>query len=243
MSDTFKIAMCTETGEYHKIKGIKCQDAVGKYENDNCAAIVLCDGAGSVENSDKDSQYVCDTLPEYLTDNFDFLYLLQDDMLVEQILDYLKNNKTKEKLNCTMLATCMNTDGRCLHLHIGDGMIFGRKGTDEYHLVSEAENGSESYITFFLSGETAMQHIRVSREECDEVFMTSDGLTDILYSENKVMNAVLIMTEWLKKYDSSDVEKKYKQEMEEFFSERTSDDISVAVIVRGWENYDRKRDQ
>lgn len=232
METRFKIATCVETGEYHKIRNKPCQDAAGKYETEDCAVITVCDGAGSVETSELDSQFVCNNLPKYLAENFDRLYEMDDMLLAKDILKYLNECRGKTELNCTMLATCMHTNGKCIHLHIGDGMIFGRKRDGAYHLISDAENGSESYITFFLSGINAKKHIRVSREECDEVLMTSDGLTDILYSDGKVMNAVAIMTEWLKHNEPAETEAKYIQEMKELFSERTRDDMSIAVMIR-----------
>lgn len=235
MVSKFKIAECTEVGTYHKSINHVCQDAVGKYETENCAVVVLCDGAGSIENSEKDSKYVCDHFPEYIASHFDELYCMSKSELVEKVSNQIKIYKRYCNLHCTMLSVCMHQDGRCLVLHVGDGMIFGEdeKG---FQLISNAENGSESYITFFLSSDHLQDHLRVSKKSCNSFFLTSDGLSDLLYSKQSVMNAVSIMVNWLKEYDACDVEEKYKQEMQELFSERTQDDMSIAIILREEDN-------
>lgn len=230
----YKIAMCVETGEYHRIRNRVCQDATGKCVQNGCASVVLCDGAGSVEGSEKASEFVCSIFPEYLCKNFERLYEGSDVEITMEVIRWLREKSVEAiggiKLDCTMLASCMSKDGRCLSLHIGDGIILGDAG-DDFEVVSEAENGDASNITYFLSGKRAVDHLRITRKECTTFFLTSDGLSDLLCTGKKIMKAVPVMTSWLNKYSEEEVEAKYKKEMYELFSERTQDDMSVAVLT------------
>ena len=146
----YKIAMCVETGEYHRIRNRVCQDATGKCVQNGCASVVLCDGAGSVEGSEKASEFVCSVFPEYLCKNFERLYEGSDVEISMEVIRWLREKSVEVigdiKLDCTMLASCMSKDGRCLSLHIGDGIILGDAG-DDFEVVSKAENGDASNIT------------------------------------------------------------------------------------------------
>lgn len=240
----FKIATCAEKGIYHEASNLLCQDAVGKCKTDNLAAVVLCDGAGSVSESEKASHLVCDALPKYLTENYNALYLKEEQEVKNDIYNYLIEQSKKENipLDCTMLAIVSNNHGESIILHIGDGVIIGR--TDEgYEAISKPENGSESYITYFLSGETALDHLRVKKETVREILLTSDGLSDLLYSDSKVKKAVQVMLDWLKNSDEATVENKCKEEINRLFKQHTTDDISIAMMLvadnQEWgENYE-----
>lgn len=227
-----KTAICAEKGIYHEISNLPCQDAVGKYENGSITAAVLCDGAGSIADSKKASNLVCEYLPKYLVENFNSLYDEDEAKIKEKILNFLiEQSETKNvSLDCTMLAVAMNNQGDSIVAHIGDGVILG-KCNGEYKVISRPENGSESYITYFLSVETAMDHLRVKKETIDGALLTSDGISDLLYSNNEVKKAVHVMLEWLKNSEEAVVEDKCKNEIERIFKQYTMDDISIAMIL------------
>lgn len=240
----FKIAICAERGIYHEANNVPCQDAVGKYERDDVAAIVLCDGAGSVTGSEKASNLVCECLPKYLAENFNSLYFEDENKIKTEILNFLVNQSEKESisLDCTMLAVAMNNQGDSVVAHIGDGVILGEY-KEEYKAISKPENGAESYITFFLSGELAMDHLRITKEKIDGALLTSDGIADLLYSNNELKKAVPVMLGWLEDSESLIAENKCKNEIDRIFKQYAMDDISVAMILNVKDVQDKKGEE
>lgn len=228
-----KIAICAVTGIYHEVDDGPCQDAVGKYENDYCSAVALCDGAGSVENSEIASNLVVSALSKYLCENFEELYSDDDETVVTKVCKYLEelSNLNTIKLDCTLLAVATNNNDKDLIIHVGDGVIIGKR-LGEYEIVSYPENGEASNITYFLSNDDLRKHMHILKNKADGYLLTSDGISNLLYDTNEVKKAVSIMFSWIENADEAVVEEKLKSEIERTFKQYTLDDISVAILKK-----------
>ncbi len=230
-----KIAIASAQGMSHELQGIPCQDAVKKCIKDNRFAVVLCDGAGSVENSEIGSNFVCSFLSNYLCENITTLYKLQENEIVQTVYETLKEKAKLEhiSLDCTLLAVAGDGINEDIILHIGDGIIIGENEIDEPWVISEPENGEESYYTYFLSGEDAIKHFRVIKSNYNSYLLTSDGISNLLCNGYEVKSATNIMIDWLKNNDETIVEEKILSEINRLFKQYTQDDISVAIINKG----------
>ena len=226
-----KCAICKCIGRYHEENNGVCQDSISKYKNDDKYCVVLADGAGSIKNSEEAANYVTNVLSKYLSDNFERLYLMEEDDIKDDVLNYLNIN-SNVLLNCTCLAICSTKD-KNLILHIGDGLILGYK--DTWKLVSGPDNGEDDSITFFLSSKYAKKHLRVYKDNYKLFFLCSDGLSSLIYNNNKIQDAVNILSNWLIEYSEEDVEKKLLEECERLFKKYSYDDISFGILVKGEE--------
>lgn len=233
-----KIAVASSQGVNHELQDIPCQDAVKKYIKDDKFAVVLCDGAGSVENSQIASNFVCEFLSKYLCENLDSLQELQEDDIAKNVYEALIQNAERENINldCTLLAIVGGDTNENIIFHIGDGIIIGENEIEEPFVVSAPENGEESYLTYFLSGEDAINHFRVMKANYDSYLLTSDGISNLLSNGYEVKSAAKIMFDWLKQNDETIVEEKIASEIERIFKQYTQDDISVAIIKYEREN-------
>ncbi len=227
-----KIALALAQGINHELQDIPCQDAVKKYIKDDKFAVVLSDGAGSVENSEIVSNFVCEFLSKYLCENLDSLQELQEDEIAKNVYKVLIENAKAENisLDCTLLAIAGNNKDEDIIFHIGDGVIIGENEIEEPCVISLPENGEESYLTYFLSGEDAINHFRVIKANCSSYLLTSDGISSLLSNGYGVKSATSIMFDWLKQNDEAIVEEKIISEIERIFKQYTQDDISVAII-------------
>lgn len=228
-----KIAICAVAGVYHEIDNKSCQDAVGKYEDECHSAIALCDGAGSVKNSEIASNLVVSSLPKYMCENFEELYNSEDDKLVFKIINYLKelSRQNNVKLDCTLLTVVTDNNSKDLIVHVGDGAIISER-LDECEIISYPENGETFDITYFLSSDNLKEHIHIFRKNADKYLLTSDGISNLLYDTNGVKKAIPIMFSWIENAGQTLVEEKIKGEIERTFKQYTLDDISVAILKK-----------
>lgn len=231
MSTSVKIAKCAVKGVYHDFISLPCQDAVGSYVDGNYTCICLCDGCGSVENSELASKFICDNLPKYLCHNFDYFYNLEDEMIASKLIEDMKSQASEEgiKLDCTMLTVVSDGEKEII-LHIGDGIIIAQDMICEG--ISLPENGDEDNETYYLSGKEAFKHLRIKRASNKAYFLTSDGISYLIYSNGSVLPAVDIMLNWLRDNDEKAVEKQCLSEIERLFKQRSNDDISIVMMYK-----------
>lgn len=244
-----KIVASKKTGQLHKDLGLPCQDAVVYFKQDGIGAIVLCDGAGSVENSEEVSNALAQYLPEYLTSHFCELDNISDEdaklKLMEEVDRILRRECPGKKADCTLLAVVESEQGKIIVFHIGDGLIL--EVGSESKLISLPENGMFSNITYFLGDFNAMDHLRIYRIEKsnnDSIILCSDGISDSLYNalNDEIAIATYKMSDWLLEYDESYTEDLLSIALEEMFRIKTADDMSIGIIeiVKGEKNDDKQ---
>ena len=78
-------------------------------------------------------------------------------------------------------------------------------------------------------------YLRVYKDNYKRFFLCSDGLSSLIYNNNKIQDAVNILSNWLIEYSEEDVEKKLLEECERLFKKYSYDDISFGILVKGEE--------
>ncbi len=229
----FKAAAAGQTGAYHLLTKTPCQDSIAVSASEDGITAVLCDGAGSAERAEVISHAVARRLCGAVSECFEQWYE-SDDESIGKLLISLAARAVKERdpslqADCTLILFAAEEDHSLL-IHIGDGIA-----ADTEKVISAAENGETDIQTYFLSGEHALQHIRIQRdpEWTDMLLLTSDGLSSVLYDRiaERPAPAVGIMAEWMRS-DPSAAEEKLKQTMQDMFMDYTGDDMSIILICR-----------
>ena len=99
---------------------------------------------------------------------------------IEQAHEKLISGKPEDAIQAyaTMMGVYLR-DGRLLCLHIGDGMIYGRKHDGSIECISDAENFYVSNRTFFTIESDADQHLftkEIPAGDYDRLLMMTDGV-------------------------------------------------------------------
>lgn len=238
MINSVKAAYAVQVGNLHLAAKLPCQDSIFFFRGERACCLALADGAGSVPGSELASSAVCKALAKAAVSCFAEWSVMADDDLKQEILNLAADSVDAavpgRKPDCTLLLVAIADDGRALWCHIGDGGIFF-VSDGECRLLSEPENGLESYITFFLSGADAARHLRVGRTVLsrDSAFLLcSDGVEPTLYDAEAGLcaPAVRIVAEWLRAEPESAVSEALDSHLNSLFRQRSDDDMSLGVI-------------
>ena len=221
------------TGTYHSLIGLPCQDAVFSMPY----AAVLCDGAGSVEHSERIAKAIAWHFVTAFNDDFDKWYSMSDRKLRDTIhaeAAELARKYLNAGADCTFLAFA-EKDGRNFMIHVGDGYIFGID--EEPKVLSCPENGEELHITYFLSTHSHKDHIRVMHDldhGYHTLIMCSDGAGEALFNrrDNTCARAVMIMSGWMDREDLSEIKEKLDNSLDNVFRTQSNDDMSICMIRR-----------
>ncbi|MBQ2724543.1 MAG: protein phosphatase 2C domain-containing protein [Clostridia bacterium] len=175
-------------GRYHAERGMNSQDRYSAVSGNDCSAAVLCDGAGSFAAGELAAELVSGTLAEFLCRSFEECFAEKQDvllrrlvMIVEDTLNVCAREKGLDpgEMACTILAAVMHEDGRCLCLHLGDGMILRRRQHGNgLELVSRPANGIDSSSTYLTMNCSLFEHLRLFRwkqEDIEGIFLLTDG--------------------------------------------------------------------
>ena len=230
-----KTAVAVQCGTGPLMQNLPCQDSAVGTSEPPCAAIALCDGAGSREHSERAAQCLSKWAADWLPKAFDELYNLPPDKLISCILQegmaqLSKLNMTADECLCTFLAFARHEDGRWIAAHIGDGYIL----TPDT-VLSYPENGMYANETYFFSGPYAAQHLRVSKgydSAVTAVLLTSDGCGDALYdhSADCPAPAVRKLCAGLEIHTQLEAEQALACNLAEVFAGRSNDDLSLALL-------------
>ena len=232
-----KIVTCRQKGIYHSDVGLPCQDAIGSYKNNEVGTIVLCDGAGSVNDSEIISEVIAKYLPQFITDNFHKLYNASEDdiqqIITNQISIIANDYCDGMEPNCTLLVVSVSTSKQIIVIHVGDGIIMEIGKNSK--ILSFPENGENPNITYFLNDKKINNHMRVCKRDSsdnDVILLCSDGLSNLLYNrvDDEVAAASYKMAKWLMENEETYVQQLIANAMKETFQERTVDDMSVGLI-------------
>ena len=169
------------TGRRHASRGQYCQDYADYAIEDTYAAAALSDGAGGGSCSEYGALMNVNT----------FLSCCKDDVTQEEWKETLlgRIQKAHEELTAgkpedaiqayaTMMGVCLRED-RLTVLHIGDGMVFGRRRDGSVECISDAENYYVSNRTFFTIEPDASDHLYIKAlrtGDYDRLLMMTDGV-------------------------------------------------------------------
>ena len=247
-----KTAGARHIGSYHIDKYMPCQDAV-YYDSGEIGVIAISDGAGSIPNSERYSEFAVESLSKFVKEHFDELWNSRKNDISLLFLNYAKNAFQGSELYpefayCTFLLFAASADGRWLALHVGDGGIFVNF-SDSMEVLSHPENGLDSSETFFLKScfantEESSSHLRVYKGENSviQVLMTSDGCWNSLYEyeRSNAAKAVGIISKWLELNDETKVSEAIEKQLATLFFEQSSDDLSIACLYKENNDYDKQ---
>lgn len=238
-----KMVYAIARGEGHILRDQPCQDAVACFRENGASCIALSDGAGSIDDSQLASNTVAANAARELATNFEYWYALSESDFSRQMTAHLRNAVKlafpETEPACTLLAISVNSDGRMLWCHIGDGVIMCDTSNGAITL-SGPENGERLNLTYFISGEFAEEHLYSSRDVPDSAtafMLCSDGAAVSVWDPENAycypaVHKLCRMTEQLSESESEEL---LKEAIETVFRENTEDDMSVGIMTLGRE--------
>jgi serine/threonine protein phosphatase PrpC len=126
-------------------------------------------------------------------------------------------------------------NGEYVFGHIGDGCGFLYDGTDS-RLISQPENGSNPGETFFVTGQDALSHLRMTTGTLrpgEAIALCSDGASASLYNYTTMQPAPAVarLCQWLVENPPELVSQALKENLDEVLRGHSHDDMSVALLL------------
>ena len=189
-----KAAIFSHPGGFHQRSGQENQDHVTAARKGNVVAAVVCDGAGSFRHGAVAAKIAAKVTAEFLTEDFPALFAM-DGTAVRRLLtrklvltleSYGKRNALDSReLATTLVAAAMDDDGRCICLHLGDGMILMRSRKKSVpQMICAPENGlSGEGSTYLTMNCDLFSHLRLARwkdRELESLCLMTDGASRCL---------------------------------------------------------------
>ena len=246
-------------GRSHQWNTGRCEDHWSKRRR-NCGGIYgevvaacVCDGAGSVPFGHVGASVVSSTLTKWLVRNFPFAHSGSTDDIKAKLMPYLisklsrvaKGKKTSlRNFATTIVAVAVAENGSGMVIHLGDGGIIGRFGSD-LRPICVPMKGEFANETYFVSDRDAADRIRILRwgpgdgcdgesegETANGYLLFSDGLeTSLLHRTTlEVAPAASTMLSWLDKYPEVEVGASVERNLNEVFRLRTMDDCTLVLM-------------
>ena len=249
------------TGKDHLSRKIECQDRTFYYKENGVHVLTLSDGAGSRSKSQFGAEIVTEYAAKYVAKNFIDLLILsekrgKDQQLVDRDLLKIKTDfltYLTEMLN----AFCLKTEGvqindlactlelyafkdnKYFAIHIGDGVIGLLKSDitgETLKVLSHPENGGAPNITFFITDNNAIEHLRVYSGEMNNIkgiILMSDGPEEALYQkDNGLSSNVKILFDGF----SGNTQQDYCNFLEKLLTDKIAqisyDDLSINLIYK-----------
>ena len=248
----FRIAGATTIGSSHIKNGKPCQDKIYSKKYKHVAAIALADGAGSCSQSDLGAEICTRHIVDFLCNNFDKTYLLNEQEISEKINKSIKKplekmsvelNVSSKELSSTLLFVAVKGN-KFIAGHIGDGLI-GKFDESGSQIVSLPENGEYANETFFITMPEADKYLRIYKDNLNSTLgfiLMSDGSYESLFDTQKniLASANLTFFSWLidKQNTIESLNKSIEDNLASKFTKQTTDDCSVILLstkhIEGW---------
>lgn len=240
----WKASAISERGLGHIACGLPCQDVALTGERNATVAIALSDGAGSATQSDIGASLAAKTALDLLLDQFDYLYYSDElnvkKLIIKQIVAMLKERAASDSeslraYSATLLAVAIKGE-RYIAIHVGDGVIGALIG-DDICVLSYPSNGEHANETIFINSEGAYQDMRLLRARASAVsgfILMSDGSEHSLYDKVGHTLAPAIVKLFAARLDmpQEQFDRELQGLLKEQIVQRTSDDCSIALLVR-----------
>ncbi len=238
------ICSVVRQGGIHIFEGIPCQDNVYSIRRGNIQAVVLCDGAGSLDGALAASSVFSKTFCEWALFHSDVLYALPETRIrllvadqIETILNRLCSefSGNRQSFGCTLLL-CLSdlSSSKALVLQLGDGLVVEVRPRAKTRPLSIPSRGTEHRSTFLTTNnrETILSQLQVFRRSGDaSYFLMSDGAEGAFYrleGSSPVLTNVFesMLTEFLFRPSS------FLQDMDHLLKNhiRPTDDFSLALL-------------
>lgn len=241
----WNVIQCAIQGRGHIKSNTPCQDKTYSMIIGNMRVIALADGAGS----ERLSQYGAETVTKFicseLSEKFDIYFADNDGAAVKQklIKGLLKSlNETAKRLDCemkelasTLLFVAVQNE-QFIIAHIGDGVI-GYLKKNELKIASQPENGEFVNTTVFTTSKDAIMTMKLIKGSLGEIqgfVLMSDGTEASLYSkkERKLADVLKKIMQMSTIVPADKVEEQLKQSFENVIINATTDDCSIAMLVK-----------
>ncbi len=246
-------------GRSHQWNNGRCEDRWSKCRHNSggmhgeVVAACVSDGAGSVNFGYIGASVVSSTLTKWLVRNFPLAASTSVDEIKSKLMPYLlsklcriasSKQTTLRNFASTIVAVAVAEDGSGIAIHLGDGGIIGRFGS-ELRPVSVPMKGEFANETFFVSDRDAADRMRILRwgpgeacdgesgfESADGFLLFSDGLEASLLhrTTQEIAPAASTMLTWLDNYPELDVEAAVQSNLNDVFRLRTMDDCTLVLM-------------
>lgn len=215
---------------------VRCEDAAASYREPTtgACAMAVCDGGGSFRQAAQASHFQAKSFARYAAQHFEELYAMPDlrghlsRVLPAMLRSYSRREKLDfRELGATLLLAAVQGD-RWFTVHVGDGVILGAGKAGTVRVLSEPENGEESYITSFvnlpLRGEESIRVRRGALGGLRTFLLSSDGLADFL-TENPAMTRSMALH-----YRCGDTAAELPELVQALARQVTMDDCSLGLM-------------
>lgn len=190
MSENWRYAQSSITGERHRRSHMLCQDRSAYREKGRRQAIALIDGTGKTDRNIIAGEKIADCVTEFLLEHFEqcigqeeslFKFMLLRDVrrIIEELM--LEFAAPKEEFASTIMALCIDHErGKYCAVHLGDGIIVCRR--EALHILSFPCNGLLPDQTWLTISEKALQKMKLLRGDIGSIREFA-LLTDGMYEE------------------------------------------------------------
>lgn len=180
-------------GTVHLREGSDNEDRVSVVTRGSVTAAVVCDGAGSARYGGAAAERTAQTLSSLLASEFSALFETEGAAFhlriihaVEQALAQYsrRTGAPPQELACTILAAAADEGGRCICLHLGDGILL-QKRQHQVHptLVSAPMTGLAPHSTYLTMNCDLSRYLRCYRWEdahLEQLLLLTDGAAEHL---------------------------------------------------------------
>lgn len=245
-------------GTSHIASNQVCQDRTYSLLKNGVHVIALADGAGSQVHSHEGAELVTQLICEIMVKHFDqYLMMLEKkgiplitkqnhqrtiknlvlDQLVEALNKYgIEHNIPFIELSSTLLFLAMKDDF-IIYGHIGDGVIgIVKENSKSVDILSIPENGAQPNITFFLTDNDAIDHLRIEgmySPNTAGVILMSDGTADLLFNKKTGFNENTIkILDNYRLVSQATYRKTLQEFLKQVVSKHSDDDLSINLMYK-----------
>ncbi len=239
-------------GRSHLSVNGQCEDAWASApkkakDGNSLLAVAVSDGAGSKAYGRIGASIAVRIAAEWLVDQFELLF---DTNRTEEnqagiitaigraIRNHIRScNPDQQRdmmdYSCTLLAVVVDSTGRWVAAHLGDGGIVGLS-QGQSKIISAPSKGEFANSTFFVTEKDAQKNIRfyTDSQEYSSFGLFTDGLENALLNRQNgtIAPAMSKMLGWLSQHSADEVTEAIKRSLESSFSTLTTDDCTLALI-------------
>ena len=180
-------------GTFHLRGGVENEDRISVVTRGSVTAAVVCDGAGSARCGAAAATVTAQTLAPLLAAEFAALFetggaafQLRIIHAVEQALAQYshRSGAPAQELACTILAAAMDECGRCICLHLGDGILLQKRLREDHPtVVSAPMTGLAPHSTYLTMNCDLSRYLRCYRWEdahLEQLLLLTDGAAEHL---------------------------------------------------------------
>lgn len=180
-------------GSDHIHLGRANEDRIRILAGDGLTTAAVCDGAGSFGAGAEAAELVSDALTALVHREFDALFsqpaAQARSRLICAVEDLLRTHSRRchireQEFACTIVAAAVHEDGRCLCIHLGDGIILQKnEGESCPSVVSCPMTGLAPHSTYLTMNCDLGLYLRLYRwksPELRQLLLLSDGAAEHL---------------------------------------------------------------